>query len=1286
MTHPSTRCWTLFSLGILLLLAAVSTTGCTAQSAVGANPDEESQANATTPPATANDAASEPVRLAAARLIPAEIEGLQDFQPPTIQIPEGFELEIVAEPPLVKHPMLAAFDDRGRLFVAETDGQNLRKEDLLEQRPRFIRMLEDLDGDGRFDKSTIFADDMVMPEGALWHDGALYVISAPYLWRLEDTNDDGVADKREKLVGTFELNGNPNLTGPYLGPCGRIYFTGGVFGYELVDADGTFHGSNGAASVFSCRADGSDLQIHGQGPINPVEVMFTPEGELFTTNAIFDSFGGRHDALVHWIEGCLTTKVYGKALLPETGYRIPAVCRWGQVAPAGLMRVRNTTLSDEWHQNVFACQFNTHRVVRVELERHGSSFLPKRDEDFISSESIDFHPTDIFEDADGSLLMIDTGGWLYFGCPTSKIAKPNIYGAIYRLRQKGAPRVEDPRGLKLEWDAALPAELAERLDDARPTVRDRAIDHLARRGDEAVPALGELLATADAERQRRNAVWSLSRIGTEMARRRLYAALSDRSESVRQAAIRSFGVLRDRASVDKIVELYESGSPQVRLTAAEAIAKIGDRRAVPALLRGLAREDNDDYLMHAQIHALIRIDDFDGARAGLADENTRVRRSTLIALDQMGDERLTHDLVLPLLNTSDQLLRKSAIDVIGKRDAWAGEIEKVLRGWLEADDLTEEDAVLARAICTTFAGKPGIQARMVDVLRRADARAGNQLLVLEALAASDLTSLPSQFVPALRTLLAGDDAGLVEQIVTTISAKDTDQLDNELMSLSRDAERDAALRLTALAIAAKHARPLSAADFEFLLAQFDEEVLAVDRARAAEALASARLDRGQTIAVAGLVERVGPLELPTLLKRFERDSAPIVVNVDVQPPESKTHRGVAAYLDEPQEHRAIWNSWNPISGQGFELLRTSDGSFSGVSLSRVTGAELMPYRSTKYDDLLNDFVYSGLPAGGGEHQSFQNEFTISGLRPETRYALYFFGTAYPKPAAYRGVNVTLTDATGSTTRNNRGLRSSEEPYEAGITHVLFDALQPREDGTVTIRWTAGDHDLEGNFGILNGLTLVAPAATDGRRADVGKALVAALDKAAAIGSVTPVRLEKLLARYPDEVFEAAKPLMTRLAEAQQQQAQRLAELMPQITGGNPQKGREVFFSNKAACATCHRIRGEGAEVGPDLSLIGRIRRERDLLESIIYPSSTIANGYDRFMVLHEDGLTYDGVISKETVDAVYVRRQSKEDVRIPRDQIEAMDVQQLSLMPQGLEKQISTEQLRDLIAYLLSLK
>ena len=99
----------------------------------------------------------------------------------------------------------------------------------------------------------------------------------------------------------------------------------------------------------------------------------------------------------------------------------------------------------------------------------GSTFR-SYDEDFLTSTSEDFHPTDVLEDADGSLLVIDTGGWFVNGCPTSKIGKPQMVGAIYRVRKADRPVLKDPRGLNLHWDSLDEAALARLLDDERVTV------------------------------------------------------------------------------------------------------------------------------------------------------------------------------------------------------------------------------------------------------------------------------------------------------------------------------------------------------------------------------------------------------------------------------------------------------------------------------------------------------------------------------------------------------------------------------------------------------------------------------------------------------------------------------------------------------------------------------------------------------------------------------------------------------------------------------------------------
>ncbi|MEQ9069456.1 MAG: dehydrogenase, partial [Gimesia chilikensis] len=106
------------------------------------------------------------------------------------RVPAGFTIERVTNSELTKYPMMAGFDDRGRLFIAESSGENTRAPQLIKEPKSMIRMLEDLDDDGRFDKSTVFADKLTLPMGALWHDGSLYVASPPNIWKLTDHDDD----------------------------------------------------------------------------------------------------------------------------------------------------------------------------------------------------------------------------------------------------------------------------------------------------------------------------------------------------------------------------------------------------------------------------------------------------------------------------------------------------------------------------------------------------------------------------------------------------------------------------------------------------------------------------------------------------------------------------------------------------------------------------------------------------------------------------------------------------------------------------------------------------------------------------------------------------------------------------------------------------------------------------------------------------------------------------------------------------------------------------------------
>ncbi len=115
-------------------------------------------------------------------------------------LPDGFEIEVVAKPPIVNRPITGAFDEQGRLYVADSSGSNDKVKKQLAERPHRILRLEDTNGDGKFDRHTVFADKMMFPEGTMWLDGSLYVSAPPSIWKLTDTDGDGVADRRQEWL------------------------------------------------------------------------------------------------------------------------------------------------------------------------------------------------------------------------------------------------------------------------------------------------------------------------------------------------------------------------------------------------------------------------------------------------------------------------------------------------------------------------------------------------------------------------------------------------------------------------------------------------------------------------------------------------------------------------------------------------------------------------------------------------------------------------------------------------------------------------------------------------------------------------------------------------------------------------------------------------------------------------------------------------------------------------------------------------------------------------------
>src|SRR5262249_36206574 len=188
-------------------------------------------------------------------------------------------------------------------------------------------------------------------------------------------------------------------------------------------------------------------------------------------------------------------------------------------------------------------------------------------------------------------------------------------------------------GLQINWREASAGSLAALLGDRRPVVRDRAQRELSARGKAAVPALAGLLADTTNVTAKQHALWALAGIADDSAVVPLRKALADANPDIVAPAARALGLQRARDALPELQRLLASGSLQVRLAAAEALARCGDGRSLPALWEALAGKP-DRFVEHALIHALHQIATAANLQEALKNPSPRVQKAALILLDQ----------------------------------------------------------------------------------------------------------------------------------------------------------------------------------------------------------------------------------------------------------------------------------------------------------------------------------------------------------------------------------------------------------------------------------------------------------------------------------------------------------------------------------------------------------------------------------------------------------------------------------------------------------------------------
>ncbi|MES3018390.1 MAG: PVC-type heme-binding CxxCH protein [Bacteroidota bacterium] len=803
--------------------------------------------------------------------IPQELDGLR--------VPEGFSIEQAVDPSMLSYPMFASFDNQGRLFVFESDGSSpVSSQAMIENPPYHIRLLEDTDGDGIFDKNRIFADSLTYPKGGVFYNGSLYVSSSPDLLRLTDTDGDGVADKREVILTGWVLNSNGALLGgPFMGPDGWFYLTDARRGFDITTKEGQ-NMKGGSARIWRCKPDGSRLEsMSGGGFDNSIEIAFMPSGETIGTMTYFvNPEGGMRDALMHWVEGGVFPKagpVIEKDKLKMTGNLMPVMTKMARVAPSGLMRYRESAFGQEYKNNIFSAEFNTGRIMRHKISAEGASYKTV-EEPFIVSTKQDIHLTDVLGDADGSMLVLNTGGWFILGCPLSRVAKMDIKGGIYRIRKNGAPKVTDPWGKKMNFLSMTVHDLAESVKDSRSAVRDRAIEILIQKGESAVLPIKNRVLAVDNEEIRASGIFALYRIGTSNAIKEARSGLYDSSLIVRTAAARVMGLAGDKTSVDKLIGMVQYDKPSARRQAATALGQIGDKRAVAALLAA-AGTNKDRFVDHSIIYSLITLKNTVTLIAALKNPVPAVRRSALFALDQMDGSVLTRDNLVPFLSSKDAESRNAGIWVASHHPEWADVVITFLKNQLTAQNISSADMTAMRDLMITFSESIPLQQFLGDQLGNPTATAARQALLIDIITHSPVKSIPAVWIEQLSRLLETGSVEIKSQILGLIESRGIKALNTNLDQIITDPSTSPDFRIKALSSKILSQPNLSDNEFRMVLSYLDKKHESPIRQMAARLVAKAKLNDAQLIELARTqVAKTDVFVLPSLVGAFGGNNNP----------------------------------------------------------------------------------------------------------------------------------------------------------------------------------------------------------------------------------------------------------------------------------------------------------------------------------------------------------------------------------------------------------------------------
>jgi putative membrane-bound dehydrogenase-like protein len=1258
---------------------------------------------------------------------------------PPLKVPPGFKATLFACDPLIEYPSAVALGPRANsIFVAADYMTGLGTEIVRRDE---IRLIEDTDGDGYADKSTVYADQFNSIMGLTYHGDTVYAMHSPYLTALRDTDADGKADERRDLLSGLGLTPEENpvrlhcANGLVMGHDGWLYLAMGDHGCKVKRPEGDELVLNGGG-ILRCRPDGRDLHVFATGLRNIYDVALDDELNVFVRDNENDG-GDYKIRICHSFFGADHGYPYAYYERPDEA--LPPLADLGLGSSAGGLCYLEQQFPAEYRGNLIFCEWGR-SVVRYGLQRVGSSFASPKEIELAAGADNDpygFKPTDVVVERDGSLIVAD---WADGQRPKRGRAR------IYRMRYVGEENAAKTSSPNAKPDKRRTVDDADRtleswitqLDSESYYERVEAQGAIVKRGIEGVDAIRAALTDARrlSIRVRRHAVWILAADGSRASREKLFDLVRVNSDSsVTAQAVRALADLYDPVLTK---HRLDSGPGDVEIAARlAALADGKDHRVLLELFiavgrlqwpgapdwlhkqlnsltlkqRGPRSPDWNPVLVHAAIQSLRRSGNWPAVLKWLDEQDDDQFRS--VGLRAIADQAIPEivDGLIARLAAPNMVHRNeyaATLTLVYKQPGpwtyWGyrppprpantvewdrtAAIEQALDRLLSDRDDFVLSAVLQRMQREKIPTRLATLQQWLSGKRSRDVAAA----ILESLRdhpvdkvrnlldgiVSDPRHILSNRLTALSMLAGGLDEANAGRLLELAGAVEDGSV---LAELIRQLNQRPKLNAAPLLVA-----KLNSSDSEVRTAAV-EGLTARRVTEAGEAIRFLLVDKEATVrrAAAAAVGQLGVRAAvdSLLLLAVDPDSAVRRASFDslrLLGERRAVPLAIAVLTDRETQTAAlecIAELGGPPQAQTVIDLANQDPSAEVVALA---------VRSlTKWK------TGSDLPAG----RRLEWDRAVAELQGRSAMLVLWHARGPLKESDAPPV-LDQVMAPGQSAKSSPGSLPDWRALFATGLEARVNLANKTAAGVAPA--TGASH---GDVVWLASTDLIVPEPTPVQflASSTGKLQVwlngqrvhqrekpgaFQLDSDRFDGTLNAGknRLVVQVAASPDSAEFHVR--FRRKSSAAEQEALVQAAL---TRTGNADRGRTVFLdTTKAQCSKCHRIGEQGERIGPELTGIGDRFSRIHIVESILEPSRTVTPGYQTFVVVLRDGKVLTGIKVAETETTLTLGDNQGQKHMIAKAEIEEQRTQSQSTMPDGIVKQLTVDQFVDLIAFLSSQK